>query len=144
GWRLDLTAAVTGGGDAAGHRTFEGDTCRAVADAAALVLAIMVNPEKVAAHPEIPPPPPPAPPSPSERAPSPPSPTPRPRTIFADAALFGAADFGTMSVASWGVGLAGGVALDRWRLDLLGIAHPYRTATLNEVTGVAARFEVVR
>jgi hypothetical protein len=41
-WRVTLTTRVEGGG---GRRTFEAESCRAGADAAALILAIAANPQ---------------------------------------------------------------------------------------------------
>jgi len=46
-WRVDMTIEVEG---SIGHRRFFGDSCRSVQDATALMLALTVNPHKVAAY----------------------------------------------------------------------------------------------
>ncbi|MBX3275127.1 MAG: hypothetical protein KF729_32985, partial [Sandaracinaceae bacterium] len=48
-WRLRLTTLMAG---VAGERVIEGDACAPLADAAALVLALMIDPLAVAAHAE--------------------------------------------------------------------------------------------
>jgi hypothetical protein len=50
-WRVDLSTAATpsgGGAPVAGSRTLEADSCRSLADATALILALTVNPKRVA------------------------------------------------------------------------------------------------
>jgi hypothetical protein len=46
-WRVSL---ATGSGDSARKRTIEADSCRGLADATALILALMIDPDAVAAH----------------------------------------------------------------------------------------------
>jgi hypothetical protein len=47
GWRVDLTTAI---GADVGHRALTAESCRAVADATALILALAVDPERVASN----------------------------------------------------------------------------------------------
>jgi hypothetical protein len=77
-WRVRLTTQV---GASTGERTVDADSCRAVADAAALILALAVNPESAAPPPAPIPAPVPAPvPVPVPAGPVPLRPQPQPGT----------------------------------------------------------------
>ncbi len=110
GWRADVE--LSEGGEAS-SRHVEGETCRAVADAVAVMVAIAVTPD--AAPPAAPPPPPPprrAPPPPRDRAPANPL---RPwRYAFGAAFL---ADAGTLPSVGYGGELTGAWAPSRLELE---------------------------
>jgi hypothetical protein len=143
-WRAEIVTETRG---VTRRRALEGATCQAVADASALVLAMLVNPEKVSAHhahedsepevravrkPENPPPsPPPAPPPPM-------------RTLFGTVEVLGGMDVGTMPSVGAGAGIGLGAVWSAWRMEMLGLAQPYETVSVSSVPGVGARFRIAR
>ncbi len=141
GWRLRLSIATRG---APRHRTLEGASCVAVTDAAALVLALAIDPEAVASRPAAPappeapqpppapaPPPQPPPPLPPPVAvarpePAPPRPS-RPLRWHLRAAVFG--DVGSLPAATVGPSLAVGLSYGALRVEAYAVyAAPQRAA----------------
>jgi hypothetical protein len=147
GWRADLQTETDG---VRGSRTFFGGTCRAAAHAVALVLAIMINPEKVARHHEPEPEEAPRTPPPRSEGPtssvatSSPVETAPPRAYRFSASILGSTDVGTMPVPSLGAGLAAGLLMSRLRFEILAMASPPRSAPLTDTPGVGARFHSFR
>ncbi len=149
GWALALTTTRDG---AVGHRSMKADSCAAVADAAALVIALAIDPVHVAepeaaAVPPVAPDPPPPPPSPPEMppratvAPPPPAPptvpAPRPpapatppvaRSVAFGVAL--TADVGSLPAPTYGVEVSAAWALRRFRVEGYGAYWPGQTATV--------------
>jgi hypothetical protein len=143
-WHVDLVAEADG---KERRRTLEGDTCASLADASALLLAILVNPDKVAAQSDDHPPPAPSPPVPPAERPAPPSevpPSPTPHRTTLGVGAFAAIDVGTMPQATPSGGLALGGSYDRWRGELVGMAHPYQTATLENTPALGIRYRTLR
>ena len=146
-WHVDLVAEAKGSKE---RRAFVGDTCISVVDATALVLAIMVNPEKVATYQSrvarpVPPPPPPRPaPIPPSPSPSPLAPHAPPPTVFGSVAVFGAVDIGTLPTVGAETGIALGLVVRRLQLDLVGIAEPFHAAPLAAVPDGGVRARLLR
>ncbi len=114
-------------------RSLNGATCASVTEAAALVLALAIDPDAVASHPlalpaeEPPPPPPPPPPTPPPPPPplavllrvAPPAPRPpvaRRAHWNIRASIF--ADLGSLPQATLGPSLALGLSIGAWRLEV--------------------------
>lgn len=93
-----------------GQRSLEAGSCRELANATALIIALMIDPDAVAAHT-----PPPAPPSPP--APSPPASKPA-RPLDTQIGLIVTGTQGTLPSPDVGVGASVGLSGRRWRLDL--------------------------
>ncbi len=138
-WQLVL---VTKDGEAAGERTLQGESCRAVADAAVVVLAWMVDNDAMANRllplaPDRPPPS--SPPSPERPRPAA---TRAPRTTaFVGVGPVG--DFGTLPWPALGAEARGGAALGRFRLALHAAYWPSRSktsATLSDGRAAGAKF----
>jgi hypothetical protein len=99
-----------------GHRTIEAATCQALANASALIVALMIDPDAVAAHsaqakPEPPPSPAPAPP-PLPALPD----APAPRKTHALVGLVAAGNLGMLPKPDVGPGIALGLLHKGWRL----------------------------
>jgi hypothetical protein len=143
-WRTEIATESEG---AEGLRSFQGETCRAVADTTALILALMVNPQKVARYrsqtkpPETPPPAPP--PTNVVPSPAPPATSP-PRIMFGSAAIFGIADFGTVPTTGLGAGLSVGLVVRRLRVEALVAGEPSHSSNLTSTPGIGARFRGLR
>jgi hypothetical protein len=127
-----------------GERALQGESCRAVADAAVVVLAWMVDPGAMAkrlvpAAPEKPAPPPPP-------AAQSPSPAPAPTRALHPRAFLGVgmvADVGTLPFPALGVEAVGGAALGRWWLAAHAAYWPSRSktsATLSDGRAAGATF----
>jgi hypothetical protein len=99
------------------------------------VIAIIVNPQKVAAYrqrtaPEPEPTPPPehgAPAVPTAPAEAPVVKEPTQRIVFATVSTFASADIATVPPVGVGAGVALGVAVKRLRVELVGSAEPFRS-----------------
>jgi hypothetical protein len=137
GWRVRLKTEREG---VAGERSFHTGSCLELAHATALVLALLVNPERVAIdHPAIPSPPLPA----VARVETPPAPPavaaelPRQRAL-ASVAIDGTMDIGTMPRAAGGLALALGVVFGRLHLEGTASGAPDRDVSLRP-DGVGAR-----
>jgi hypothetical protein len=100
---------------ATGHRTIEAVTCQALASATALIVALMIDPDAVAAHAKqaaaapSPPPPPVAPL---------PAPAPAPRATFGLVGLGGSGTLGVLPGPDAGVFAALGLLHGPWRAEL--------------------------
>jgi hypothetical protein len=145
GWTLTLTTTRDG---AVGHRAMKADSCAAVADAAALIIALAIDPVHVVepatvAAGSAPPPPPPPPPSPPAMppivAPAPPAPPtvaaprppppPRARPIALGVALAG--DVGSLPAPAYGIEVSAAWVLRRLRLEAYAAYWPAQTATVS-------------
>jgi hypothetical protein len=120
GGRLQARAVVTQGQTWAvvleteslgnvGQRSLETDSCRELANATALIIALMIDPEAVAAHSAPPPPPPPRSPEPASQ------PTSRPEYT---AGIIVAGNQGALPSPDVGLGGTLGVAGQGWRVDV--------------------------
>jgi hypothetical protein len=148
-WRVNLAAEREGG---TGSREFEAESCEAAADAAALIVSLMIDPTAVtgaadvdkALEPEKTPPPAPAakppPPDPRPLEPAAPSAPPARSPLFAVRASL-AGDIGTFSPANIGGELVLGVSPRRLRFELAG-SYWAKTATLPGSSAEGARLEL--
>jgi hypothetical protein len=120
-WRVEL--ATSNGGDE-GRRTLSAASCAALADATALILALMIDPN--AGAPRAPPPPPAA------------APPPAPFSLGALATT----DLGTMPRLAAGVRLSAALRVERWRLGAYGAYWPGASATLDDRPGIEGHFSL--
>jgi hypothetical protein len=140
-----LVTLDTHSGGTDGHRTFESATCQGLASATALIVALMIDPDAVAAQaskakeaepaPQPAPTATPAPDGPTLDGPAPATPTPEvpasaapppgPRTLFGIVGLGAAGHLGILPGAD--VGLAAQIGLLRgpWRIELRGAYGPH-------------------
>jgi hypothetical protein len=138
-WILDLSTVLEG---AAGKRSLSGDSCSSVASAAALILALMVDPAAAERAFETAPAPPPAPPpkpapAPTVTAPAPPSPSALQLHVRAFA---GFAMFPQMTAGGIGVGARHG----RLFVDVLGLVSTlYRPESAQAPALATADFRVM-
>jgi hypothetical protein len=153
GWRAELSAETRGTNPSKARRVFEGDSCTEVADATALVLALMVNPDKVATyHARAR-----RPANPSalvvapraQRNPAPQEQEEEARALYGSASSFASADIGTTPTAGFGGGFAAGILFHRLRVELVGILEPHHSASVSTTPtlsggGVGVDFRVVR
>ena len=111
-WSLAIETELAG---RPGQRSIEAASCQDLADATALIIALMIDPDAVAAH-ATPPKPMPAPPS----VQAGPAPARQPRSVEYLVGIHAAGSYGTLP--SVDVGLGGGVGLAgrRWRVELRG------------------------
>jgi hypothetical protein len=115
-WALELSTSMDG---ANGRRNLSGDSCAAVAQAAALILALMIDPA-AAVRASEPAPPPPPPPPPTVTAPPPPPPPRKPVPLAARALAGGV--FALLPSPTPAAGLAVGLRGDRYALEVLALA----------------------
>lgn len=98
-----------------GRRTLEATTCQGLANATALIVALMIDPDAVAAHRESEPSPPPIPPP----APVPVAPAPRPaRTTFGFVGIAAAGNLGGLPAADAAPAAVLGLVRGGWRGEL--------------------------
>jgi len=111
-WSLAIETESSG---RPGQRAIEAASCQDLADATALIIALMIDPDAVAAH-AAQPKPIPAPPPPDSR----PAPSPKRRSVEYLVGVHAAASQGTLP--SFDVGAGGGIGLAgrRWRVELRG------------------------
>lgn len=111
-WSLAIETELAG---RPGQRSIEAASCQDLADATALIIALMIDPDAVAAHAT---PPKPIPATPSVQAG--PVPAKQPRSVEYLVGIHAAGSYGTLP--SVDVGLGGGVGLAgrRWRAELRG------------------------
>jgi hypothetical protein len=140
-WRVEvsMSSAV-----ARGQRSLEADSCAGLADATALIVAIMVDPDRAGAVAAAP-----APTAlPTEVTPAPSSPPPQrdrpaPLAVFAPrprwtASLLGLADLGTLPAPALGGVLGLAAVVGRFRADIAWGLLPSRTYTVSSASGVGA------
>lgn len=115
-WSVSITTLHAG---QAGRRSIEAASCQNLADATALVVALMIDPDAVAAHARDSgaEPPPAAEPAAVEAAPAP-SPPARPVDVLT--AILGQAGVGVLPGVDAGIGVGVGVAGRRWRVEVRG------------------------
>jgi len=139
-WQVTL---ATQSGTTSGHRTIEAGTCQGLASATALIVALMIDPDAVAAHtgkakePSSEPLPAPT------AAPAPTPPPPRPaRTTFGLAGLGAAGHLGVLPGPDVGLGATVGMARGHWRVELRGAYGPreVRSEALADAGGAYGRF----
>jgi hypothetical protein len=158
-WHATIVMRVDG---TVGERSFEAESCAAVADAATLILAIAVNPlvslraippppeapapaptpPPVAPPPPPPPPPVPPPPPPPQKPPPPPQRTPPTLGRFA----FGlslAGEAGSLLRAAIGGAMSLAWIPDRFRLELAAGLWVPQEVTSDTYPGVGARFQML-
>jgi hypothetical protein len=119
---------VTSGADVAGRRSLEAESCREVASATALILALTVDPQRTlseAPREELPPPPP----SPAEK---PAHVTPTRATKTFGASVSAAGDLGSFPSADLGVELALAWAPGRARVEAVGRRWASSTKTVSD------------
>jgi hypothetical protein len=166
-WRVDLSTSSTpsgGGAAVAGSRSLEAESCRSLADATALILALTVNPKRVAevaASASAPPSASTAPSasaspaaSASASAPAPaptpapvpvpaPVPAPAPLALGASLMIGGAIDLGSFPVAAFGLAVAIEARVDRLRVDAGVTWLPKRESTLDAHPGQGGDFDAL-
>jgi hypothetical protein len=142
GWVVHLETTVEG---APGQRTLEGDSCRAVAAGAALILALTIDPSAAgraaAGPPEPAPAPPPAPPVVSV-APPRASPVPPP-SLHLFVRAFSGAVVALLPETAFAGGLAVGVKRARLSAELGAWASQQRRGFARDVPGTGGDFRVV-
>jgi hypothetical protein len=115
---LDTTSKTSDG-----HRTIEAGTCEGLANATALIVALMIDPDAVAAHSNQAKEKPPAPPPPLPPTPQPPSPSvPRSTRVLVGIGVTG--NLGVLPTADAGVAAGVGVANSAWRVELRAAYGP--------------------
>lgn len=139
-WTVTIET-VSGAGS--GHRSIEASSCDGLASASALIVALMIDPDAVAAHAkntaetkaEVRPAPPPAP------APVVPSPA-SPRSTLGLVAAGGAAHLGVLPAADAGFELGLGLVRAGWRGELRLAYFPRRVRSepVADVPGAYGRF----
>jgi hypothetical protein len=135
-WSVSLDTTSHGG---EGHRSFHAETCQALASATALIVALMIDPDAVAAHADEPA----RPPVPALPPPAPP-PTPR-RPLTGFVGLDGLGNLGVLPSVDVAVGASAGIARSWWRLDLRG-GYGTRAVASDRVSNAAGpygRFRLV-
>jgi hypothetical protein len=133
-WAVDLVIAH--GTADSNERHVEGGSCREVADAAAVIVAIALDPSHALAAPPPPPPPPPARPSPPP-PPLPPPPPPRiPIRHGWGVAAIGGIDAAALPSPAPGLGLAGSVFIGDNRFELRAAAWIPQDAAFSPSSGV--------
>lgn len=133
---------------ASGHRTIEAATCQGLANATALIVALMIDPDAVAARSgqapvDVPPPGQPAPAAPI--TPAPPRKAARAPSVPATSVLAGAAAAGNAGVLpspDVGASVSVGVARLHWRIEARAAYGPRRVQsdTLTDPPGAYGRF----
>lgn len=129
-WAANLTTQYAG---QAGRRTIEAPSCQAAADAVALILALLIDPDAVAA---------------SSRASEPgiPSVPESPRTNERElefmAGIHAQGRIGTLPGADIGLGLGVGVASARWRTDVRWSYGLRRDQVASLPSGASGRFNI--
>jgi hypothetical protein len=122
--------------------TIRADACELLVRAAALKIAVAVDPLAVLDRVEAPASPP-EPPQETEVAPMvepppPPPPPPPPRRVAGLIRLDGGMSYGDLPEFGGGVAITAGVAFERWRLEVAGALWPTRRARLDAVAGAGA------
>jgi hypothetical protein len=108
-WSLAIETELAG---QPGRRSIEAASCQDLADATALIIALMIDPNAVAAHATQPRPVPP--PAPSDPAPQ------KARRVAYLVGIHAAGSYGTLPSIDAGLGGGVGLAGRRWRVELRG------------------------
>jgi hypothetical protein len=148
-WRVSLE---TRSGDRLGKRTIEAASCEQLADATALILALMIDPSAALRQPEPGAPHPPAPPpvageasrpAPEPPVPAPPEPRPpRPRaSLFLAVAAVG--DVGTLPAPAIGASASGGLSAGAYRFTVDIGAFPVQESRLVQHPQDGADFRLI-
>ena len=129
-WSADLATQRAG---QPGHRLIEAPTCKAAADGIALIVALLIDPDAVAANaqpiaPEVP-----AVPEPAQ---------PHERELGILAGVHAQARTGTLPGADLGVGLGVGVVRARWRTDVRWSYGLRRDQVASLPSGASGRFNI--
>lgn len=124
-WAADLTTQHAG---QTGRRTIEAPSCKAAADAIALIVALLIDPDAVAAN---------------SRAPEPEIPSvPEPPNLEFLAGIHAQVRIGSLPGADLGLGLGVGVASARWRTDLRWSYGLRRDQVASLPSGASGRFNL--
>jgi hypothetical protein len=129
-WAADLTTQHAG---QTGRRTIEAPTCQAAADAIALILALLIDPDAVAANSRAP-----APAIPSV----PESPKPTQRELGFLVSFHAQGRIGTLPATDLGLGVGLGFAGMRWRTDLRFSYSLRRDRVASLPSGASGRFNI--
>lgn len=130
-WSADLTTQHAG---QTGHRTIEAPSCKAAADAIALIVALLIDPDAVAANAQAPEPEIPSVPEPPKSS---------QRDLAFVAGLHTQGRIGTLPGADVGLGLGVGVASTRWRTDVRWSYGLRRNQVASLPSGASGRFNIV-
>jgi len=125
---LWLVTLDTLAGGTAGHRTLESATCEGLASATALIVALIIDPDAVAAHAKPTPDATPAPPPTRAPAVTPPPPPP-PRATFSLVGVGAVGHLGVLPGADVGLGAHVGLARRSLRVELRGAYGPRAVAS---------------
>jgi hypothetical protein len=139
-WILELTTTLDGAG---GKRSLSGDSCASVASAAALILALMIDPaaaERLGA--DEPPPPPPK-PAPVAIVAPPPAPEPPSFQLQPSVRLFLGGVFFLLPEPTLAAGLAVGVRHRHLGVELTGLATAERRGESAAVAGSGGDFRLL-
>jgi hypothetical protein len=136
-WSISIESSS---GASQGYRTLSATSCQELANATALIVALMIDPSAAAARAERPKPP--APPLPATAPPTPPPPAPRKRTTATLAGLGAAGNLGVVPEADLGIGAALGAAGRSWRIELRVAYHPrwVNSSNISDPPNAHARF----
>jgi hypothetical protein len=139
-WALELSTVLEG---ATGRRNLSGDSCASVSQAAALILALMIDPaaaERVGEASAPPPPPPPPPPTVIAPAPPPP-PAPTPVSLVARA--FAGGVFALLPTPAPAAGVALGARRGRLSAELSGLGTLESRADSASLTTAGADLRLI-
>jgi hypothetical protein len=128
-WALELSTSMDG---ATGRRNLSGDSCAAVAQAAALILALMIDPAAAERLSEPARPPPPKAPPPTVTGPAPPPPPPR-TPIDLTARVFAGGVFALLPEPAPAAGAALGLRRGRFSAELSALATTDTRTTAPDV-----------
>ena len=129
-WSADLITQHAG---QTGHRRIEAPSCKAAADAIALIVALLIDPDAVAANAEAPEPEPPS-------IPEPPKSNRREMQLLVGVHAQGR--IGTLPGADLGLGLGLGLAGAHWRTDLRWSYGLRRDQVASLPSGASGRFNI--
>ena len=130
-WSADLTTLHAG---QTGHRIIDAPSCKAVADAIALIIALLIDPDAAAANAQVP----------ESEAPSIPEPpkSNKPGWEFW-AGVHAQGRVGTLPGADIGIGLALGLASPRWHTDVRWSYGLRRDQVASLPSGASGRFNIL-
>jgi hypothetical protein len=128
-----------------GHRTISATSCQGLANATALIVALMIDPDAVAAHSRSPEKEPLAPAPVVEPAPSPARPNAPARKTFLLAGLGATGHWGVLPSPDLGVDASVGVMGSFWRVELRALYSPraVHSQAMSDPPGAFGRFRLV-